>query len=79
LSSVADTVRILKNVHLGGNVTVEDYAILGAVPRGKKEGELKTVIGDDAVIRSHSVIYAGNVIGAGFQTGNHAKSRRRKR
>jgi len=28
------------------------------------------VIGDGAVIRSHTVIYAGNRIGRGFQTGH---------
>jgi acetyltransferase-like isoleucine patch superfamily enzyme len=72
---VADTARVLKNVHLGKNVIVEDFVVLGAVPRGRKEGDLETVIGDDAVLRSHSVVYAGNVIGVGFQTGNHASIR----
>src|SRR6266508_3478071 len=31
----------------------------------------RTVIGAQAVIRSHTVVYAGNVIGARFQTGHH--------
>ncbi|MBN1280604.1 MAG: transferase [Candidatus Thermoplasmatota archaeon] len=75
MSSIAGSAKILKNVVLGRNVTVEDFVIIGAPPLGKKEGELKTVIGDDAVIRSHTVIYAGNVIGPGFQTGNHASIR----
>lgn len=75
MNKIADTVKILKNVHLGDNVTIEDYVIIGSPPRGRKEGELKTVIGDNAVIRSHTVIYAGNVIGDNFQTGNHASIR----
>ena len=75
MSDVADTARVLKNVRLGKDVVVEDFVVLGAVPRGRKEGELETVIGDGAVIRSHSVVYAGNVIGVGFQTGNHASIR----
>jgi acetyltransferase-like isoleucine patch superfamily enzyme len=72
---IAKTAKVLKNVQLGKNVIVEDYVIIGAPPMGKKEGELKTVIGDDAVIRSHSVVYAGNSIGDHFQTGNHASIR----
>jgi acetyltransferase-like isoleucine patch superfamily enzyme len=54
---------------------LEDFVILGAVPRGRKEGELKTIIGDHAVIRSHSVIYAGNRIGDFFRTGNQVSIR----
>jgi acetyltransferase-like isoleucine patch superfamily enzyme len=34
-----------------------------------------TIIGDDAKIRSHTVIYAGNRIGSNFQTGNKANIR----
>ena len=39
-------------------------------PRGKISGELATRIGARAIIRSHTVIYAGNVIGDDFQTGH---------
>jgi UDP-3-O-[3-hydroxymyristoyl] glucosamine N-acyltransferase len=35
----------------------------------------ETIIGNGAVIRSHTVIYAGNVIGDRFQTGNKANIR----
>jgi len=75
MSSIAKTARIFKNVQLGENVVVEDFVIIGMPPKGKKEGELKTVIGGNSVIRSHTVIYAGNVIGDNFQTGNHASIR----
>jgi acetyltransferase-like isoleucine patch superfamily enzyme len=63
------------NVILGEGSIVEPYCILGAPPRGAKEGELPTVLGDGAVIRSHTVIYAGNVIGRNFQTGNKVNIR----
>jgi acetyltransferase-like isoleucine patch superfamily enzyme len=63
------------NVRLGANCVVEDYAVIGAPPAGSHPGELETVIGDNAVIRSHTVIYAGNHIGSGFQTGNKANIR----
>ena len=62
--------NIYKNVKIGKNAKIEDFVIIGRPPKGKRDGELKTVIGNNAVIRSHSVIYAGNKIGNNFQTGH---------
>lgn len=76
---ISPTAKIYPNVQLGENVEIGEYAVIGVPPRGKAEGELPTVIGDGAVIRSHSVIYAGNVIGRGFQTGHHAMIREENR
>jgi acetyltransferase-like isoleucine patch superfamily enzyme len=59
-----------KNVIFGKNCTVEDYVIIG-----DKGSKLKTIIGDNAFIRSHTVIYSGNVIGNNFSTGNKANIR----
>jgi len=67
--------RIFASVSLGINAVIEDYCVIGVPPRGKEEGELRTVIGDDAHLRSHTVIYAGNRIGKGFQTGNKVNVR----
>lgn len=67
--------KLYPNVQIGNNSVIEDFVIIGVPPRGKKEGELPTVIGDNAVIRSHSVIYAGNRIGDNFQTGHHVMIR----
>lgn len=75
MSSIATTAIIHPNVKLGENVTVGDFVIIGEPPRGKTSGELETIIGDNAVIRSHTVIYAGNVIGQGFQSGHHVMIR----
>jgi acetyltransferase-like isoleucine patch superfamily enzyme len=58
------------NVRLGENCLLADYVIVGVPPLGRESGELETVIGRDAVVRSHSVIYAGNRIGDNFQTGH---------
>ncbi|MGA8753587.1 MULTISPECIES: DapH/DapD/GlmU-related protein [Bacteria] len=69
------THKIFPGVTLGEGSIVEDYAIIGSPPRGKKAGELETVIGRGAVIRSHTVIYAGNRIGERFQTGNKVNIR----
>ena len=67
------------NVTLGSGSIVEDFCIIGAPPRGAKPGEVPTRLGDGAVIRSHTVIYAGNVIGRNFQTGNKVNVRESNR
>lgn len=72
---IADTAKIYPGVEFGSNVVVEDFCIIGVPPKGIKPGELKTKIGDNSVIRSHTVIYAGNDIGKNFQTGNKANIR----
>jgi acetyltransferase-like isoleucine patch superfamily enzyme len=71
--------RICENVALGEGTEVEDYCVVGTPPRGVPEGKLPTVIGDGAVIRSHTVIYAGNLIGRNFQTGNKVNIRESNR
>jgi acetyltransferase-like isoleucine patch superfamily enzyme len=71
--------RIYDNVSLGDGTVVEDFCIVGAPPRGAKSGELATIIGAGSVIRSHAVIYAGNVIGKNFQTGNKVNIREANR
>jgi acetyltransferase-like isoleucine patch superfamily enzyme len=72
-ASVAASAIIHPGVRLGEDVVVEDFCVVGAPFRGHA-GE-PTIIGDGAVIRSHTVIYAGNRIGRGFQTGNKANVR----
>ncbi|MEA3349593.1 MAG: DapH/DapD/GlmU-related protein [Chloroflexota bacterium] len=62
--------KLHPNVQLGRNAYLGDYVIIGVPPRGYEAGELKTILGDHAIIRSHSVIYAGNKIGNHFQTGH---------
>jgi len=69
------TSKIYRNVHLGASTAVEDFCIVGAPPRGAADGELPTTIGDGSVLRSHTVVYAGNVIGRNFQTGNKVNIR----
>lgn len=62
--------RIYPNTHWAEPARVGDFCIIGEPPRGKDAGELETHIGARAVIRSHTVIYAGNRIGDDFQTGH---------
>ncbi len=72
---ISPTAIIHPNVTFGHNCVVEDFAIVGAPPHNCEPGEWETTIGDNAVIRAHSIIYAGNVIGNDFQTGNKANIR----
>jgi len=67
--------RKYKNVILKAGFTIEDFVIIGKPPEDKKCENLKTVIGINAVIRSHTVIYYGNVIGDNFRTGHHVMIR----
>jgi acetyltransferase-like isoleucine patch superfamily enzyme len=64
--------RIHPNVHFGADANIGEFCIIGQPPRGKHAGDLETRIGARAVIRSHTVIYAGNIIGDDFQTGHGA-------
>ena len=73
MNRIAETAKIYPLVKMGRNVTIEDFCIIGAPFKGHAGEE--TVIGDNAVIRSHTVIYAGTVIGNDFQTGNKANIR----
>jgi len=61
------------NVELGDNVTIEDFCVIG-VPLSSNEKAI-TKIGNNAVIRAGTIIYAGNTIGDNFQTGNKANIR----
>lgn len=54
------------NTVMGKNPQIQDFVELGKYLAESK----KTIFGDNANIRSHSVIYAGNRIGNNFQTGH---------
>jgi acetyltransferase-like isoleucine patch superfamily enzyme len=60
------------NVTMADDAVIGAYVVLGEPPAGAAAGDHPTVIGRNAVIRSHTVIYAGNTIGDGFQAGHGA-------
>ena len=72
---IGKNVLIYPNVNIGNNCLIEDFSIIGVPPIGKDAGELQTEIGNNAIIRSHTVIYAGNIIGNNFITGHKANIR----
>ena len=57
---------------IGPGSAIGPFVIIGEPARGRREGEHPTVIGARAVIRSHTVIYDGNIIGDDFHTGHGA-------
>jgi acetyltransferase-like isoleucine patch superfamily enzyme len=63
---------VYANVLLGEGAQLGPFVVLGEPPAGAGEGELATVIGPGAVIRSHTVIYAGSTIGGRFRAGHGA-------
>jgi acetyltransferase-like isoleucine patch superfamily enzyme len=69
-TSIAASASVASNVEIGDGTVVEGSCELGVPPTGHVDGGLPLRIGPSARIRSHSVIYAGNVIGARFQTGH---------
>lgn len=71
---ISETAVIHPNVILGKNIIIEDFCIIGAPFKGMNPA-IKTIIADNAYIRSHTVIYAGNDIGESFQTGNKVNIR----
>jgi acetyltransferase-like isoleucine patch superfamily enzyme len=68
--AIAPTAIVYPNVHLGAEGAVGHFVIIGVPARDQKPGGMRTSLGDKAVVRSHTVIYAGNTIGANFQTGH---------
>jgi acetyltransferase-like isoleucine patch superfamily enzyme len=66
---------IYDNVRIGKDPVIEEFVILGKPPRNKQPGELPLIIGDSPVIRTGTIVYAGNVIGHNFQSGDYARLR----
>jgi len=59
------------NVRFAGEYEVGDFCVIG-LPFRHMPDETVTEFGPGAVLRSHTVVYAGNRIGVGFQTGHGA-------
>jgi acetyltransferase-like isoleucine patch superfamily enzyme len=57
--------RIGNKVQIGANPTIGLFVTIGV-----EYNDILTIIGDNAHIRSHSVIYGGSKIGSNFQTGH---------
>jgi len=67
--------KIYPGVKIGKNALIGDFAVIGVPAKESQNKAVRTIIGDNAVLRSHTVIYAGNIIGNNFQTGHAAMIR----
>jgi acetyltransferase-like isoleucine patch superfamily enzyme len=78
-ASIGNNVTIYDGVKIGPNSIICDNCVIGEPLSGfyfgKDYSHPKTIIGSNAVIRSHSVVYAGNLIGDNFVTGHHVTIR----
>ncbi len=57
-------------VNVGKNCMIEKNVVMGYKP-ARKIASLETVVGDNAKIRSGTIIYAGTKIGSGLETGHN--------
>jgi acetyltransferase-like isoleucine patch superfamily enzyme len=64
--SVSPLSVVAEGVEFGAGSVVEELCVVGRHGRAAP-----TVIGPGSTLRSHTVIYAGNTIGARFTTGHH--------
>ena len=69
---LSSSARLYPGVDLGEGVEIGDFVVVGHPFRDMAETGVVTVIGDGAIIRSHSVIYAGCRLGRHLQTGHGA-------
>lgn len=70
MSSLHESALVYPGVVLGAGATIGPFVVIGEAPGGHIDAADRTVIGSNAIIRSHTVIYAGNTIGDRFQTGH---------
>ncbi len=77
---IGDRTIIYDSVEIGDNTIICNDCIIGEPLNAyyKETGNYnnpRTVIGADSLIRSHTIIYAGNIIGDHFQTGHRVTLR----
>ena len=77
---IGDNVSIYDNVVVGDNVTICNDCVLGEPLADYYKDELTyenptTIIGDNSMLRSHCIIYAGTELGKGFNCGHRVTIR----
>lgn len=72
---IAPSAVVMAGVELGQDVVIEDFCLVGAASASAGTELVRTVIGNNVMIRSHVVIYAGNSLGSGVHIGNKANIR----
>jgi acetyltransferase-like isoleucine patch superfamily enzyme len=77
---IGDNVSIYDNVVVGDNATICNDCVLGEPLADYYKDELTyenptTIIGDNSMLRSHCIIYAGTELGQGFNCGHRVTIR----
>ena len=77
---IGENTIIYDNVVIGDNSTICNNCVLGEPLNSYYTNpdeyiNPKTIIGENALIRSHTIVYAGNIIGDFFQTGHRVTIR----
>jgi len=76
---IGDGTVIYDNVEIGDNSIVANNCVIGEPLNDYYSNENyinpKTIIGENSLIRSHSIIYAGSIFGDFFQTGHRVTIR----
>lgn len=77
---IGDRTIIYDNVEIGNNTIICNDCVIGEplnayYSEGDKYENPPTVIGANSLIRSHTIIYAGNIVGDHFQTGHRVTVR----
>jgi acetyltransferase-like isoleucine patch superfamily enzyme len=76
---IGDGTIIYDNVEIGDNSVIANDCVLGeplnSYYHEKQYQNPNTIIGSGALIRSHSIIYAGSTFGENFQTGHRVTIR----
>jgi acetyltransferase-like isoleucine patch superfamily enzyme len=67
--TIAANAIVYDDVEIGDNSVIESYCEIGYSNGREKRG---LIIGENAKIRSHSILYQGSVIGKNLVTGHHA-------
>jgi len=68
---ISSAAIIGEQVAHGSGCRFEDFVVVGRYTSHDVNKDMTTSLGRDCIIRSHSIIYAGNVIGDRFKTGHH--------
>lgn len=77
---IGDRSIIYDNVEIGDNTIICNDCVIGEplydyYSEGDDYENPKTIIGAESLIRSHTIIYAGNIIGDHFKTGHRVTIR----
>ena len=70
---IGDNTTIYDNVEIGDNTIISNNCIIGEPLNdyyfNEEYNNPSTIIGENSLIRSHTIIYAGNVFGENFSCG----------